>query len=303
MFNRLSMLAGALLVTTSLALPAIADEVVHHHKNFGNAFLSNSYIIESENGLVVIDPPFTVSSSQSLLLQMKTLNKPLLGIISTHHHPDHRFGGMIIAEGKADTPYYVEEGVNQWTVDTDQAKYEYWSGIFGAEIPAERMLPNKTLKDGEQMTIDGLTYEVRVSGEEESHHSTHWLVKMTNGSTYAFIGDTAMPDFHAWLADGHTKNWVENVLPAMKASLGEAGVKRVFVGHGNSGGLEVFDWQEDYIRTYWAHLTELTADGALDDADKAELTTRMIAHAGTENEAGLVAFSAETVAKELGLIQ
>ena len=47
---------------------------------------------------------------------------------------------------------------------------------------------------------------------------------------------------------------------------------------------------------------ELTMDD-LTDEDKAELTTRMVAHANTENESGLVAFSAEVVAKELGLLE
>jgi len=297
------MLGLAVMLATSLATIAnvTAAEKVHTHLAFANAFLTNSHIIESENGIVVVDPPFTVSSSNSLVLQMKAIGKPLLGIISTHHHPDHRFGALIVAGGNKNMAYYAETGVNKWTLDTDKPKYEFWSGIYGAEIPAERLMPNKIVNDGDKMEIDGIKYEVGVTGEDESHHGTHWIITMSDGRTYAFIGDTAMPDFHAWLADGHTKVWVEKSIPALKKKLADRNVRRVFVGHGNSGGLEVFDWQTDYIQAYWKHLRELGSDGNLTDEDKAELTRRMVEHAQSENESGLVGFSADVVVKELGL--
>lgn len=298
-------LTVAAVASVAAVLPAQAQgkfsPKVHRHLAFGNAFLTNSYIVESENGIVVVDPPFTVSSSESLVLQMKSIGKPLLAIISTHHHPDHRFGALIVAGGKSDTPYYAEEGVNKWTLDTDKPKYGFWKKIFGAEIPDKRLMPNKIVKDGQKVMIDGVEYEVGVSGEDESHHGTHWIVKFKDGRTYAFIGDTAMPDFHAWLADGHTKVWVNKTIPALKKKLADRGVRRVFVGHGNSGGLEVFDWQVSYIQTYWKHLRRLASDGAVTKEDKAELTRLMIEHAKTENEAGLVGFSADVVIKELGL--
>ena len=292
------MIMGAIVYTDIAG--AAGKGVVHKHTSYSDAFLSNSYIIEGETGLVVIDPPFTVSSSNSLNLQIKHLKKPVLAIISTHHHPDHRWGAKIVAGGNTELPYYAEEGVVQWATDTDKPKYEFWSGIYGDDVPADRMLPNKPVKDGAQMEIDGIKYQVGITGEDESHHGTHWIVTMPNGNVYAFIGDTAMPDFHGWLADGHTKAWIENA-KSLQAKLSGLGVKRVFVGHGNSGGVEVFDWQIKYIEAYWKNLRELAADGNLTDADKGELTKRMIDFADTEIESGLVGFSADTVVKELGL--
>lgn len=303
MKSRLLLAVATLFVAiagfTTAALAA-GKAAIHKHTSYADAFLSNSYIVESENGVVVIDPPFTVSSTNSLMLQVKHLNKPVLAIISTHHHPDHRWGAKIVAGGNVETPYYAEKGVVEWATNTDKPKYEFWSGIYGADVPADRMLPNKPVEDGDQIEIDGIKYQVGVTGEDESHHGTHWIVTMPNGNVYAFIGDTAMPDFHGWLADGHTKAWVKNAR-ALQSKLSGLGVARIYVGHGNSGGPEVFDWQINYIETYWKNLRELAADGNLTDADKGELTKRMVEFAKTELEQGLVGFSADTVVKELGL--
>lgn len=53
------------------------------------AFLVNSVIIETQNGIIVVDAQFLVSEAQKLKQQIEQLGKPLLAVIITHPHPDH----------------------------------------------------------------------------------------------------------------------------------------------------------------------------------------------------------------------
>jgi ribonuclease BN (tRNA processing enzyme) len=49
----------------------------------------NSWIIETTNGAVLIDTQRTLSEAKNLVNEIKKINKPILGIIITHSHPDH----------------------------------------------------------------------------------------------------------------------------------------------------------------------------------------------------------------------
>jgi glyoxylase-like metal-dependent hydrolase (beta-lactamase superfamily II) len=40
-----------------------------------------------KNGVVVVDTP--ISGAKKVLTEVENIKKPILGIIYTHHHPDH----------------------------------------------------------------------------------------------------------------------------------------------------------------------------------------------------------------------
>ena len=49
----------------------------------------NGYLVETANGVVVIDSALTVSESKALKEELDSINKPLLAVLLTHPHPDH----------------------------------------------------------------------------------------------------------------------------------------------------------------------------------------------------------------------
>jgi len=48
----------------------------------------NAYLIETANGVVVIDSALTVSENKALKAQLDSISKPLLAVLLTHPHPD-----------------------------------------------------------------------------------------------------------------------------------------------------------------------------------------------------------------------
>jgi glyoxylase-like metal-dependent hydrolase (beta-lactamase superfamily II) len=65
---------------------------IHIHMSGEKGIFANAYIIESQNGVVVIDSTLTVSESKALRSQLDSIGKSILAIILTHPHPDHVAG-------------------------------------------------------------------------------------------------------------------------------------------------------------------------------------------------------------------
>src|SRR5919197_622529 len=66
----------------------------------------NSWIIESKNGVVVVDTQRQFSESKKLLNEVEKTNKPILGVIYTHPHPDHINGAAALLNGATNVPIY-----------------------------------------------------------------------------------------------------------------------------------------------------------------------------------------------------
>jgi glyoxylase-like metal-dependent hydrolase (beta-lactamase superfamily II) len=66
----------------------------------------NSWIIETKNGVVVVDTQRQFSEAKNLLNEVEKINKPILGVIITHPHPDHINGAEALLNGTANVPIY-----------------------------------------------------------------------------------------------------------------------------------------------------------------------------------------------------
>ena len=65
---------------------------IHSHMSGEKGIFVNAYLVESANGVVVIDSALTVSESKALKAQLDSFKKPLLAVLLTHPHPDHVAG-------------------------------------------------------------------------------------------------------------------------------------------------------------------------------------------------------------------
>ena len=62
---------------------------VHNYTSSGLAPV-NSWIIETKDGVVVIDAQRQLSEGKKVLNEVQKMNKPILGLIITHPHPDQQ---------------------------------------------------------------------------------------------------------------------------------------------------------------------------------------------------------------------
>jgi glyoxylase-like metal-dependent hydrolase (beta-lactamase superfamily II) len=285
---------GTVIGGAPAAKPA-SRPAVHRSAADAAGIFANAYLVETSNGVVVIDGRLLTSDGKAVRARLEALGKPLLAVLVTHGHPDHYNGITEILAG-ATVPVIATHGVDRVIRENDAAKAEQWVGTFGAEWPPKRTFPNRTVKDGESVTFDGVTFTVHDLGPGESHSDSYWATDLGDGKI-AFIGDAVLQGVHAYVTDGHTTQWLAN-LELLRREL--AGAKLLYPGHGEPGGLELLGWQKDYLEKYRAAVKDLAKGQArLSDEQKKELVARMKVVLPNDRLEFLIPLGADPVAAEL----
>jgi glyoxylase-like metal-dependent hydrolase (beta-lactamase superfamily II) len=268
---------------------------VVHRFDAGEAGIHvNAYLIETPRGVIAVDATLTESSSRGLRARLDSLGKPLLAVLLTHGHPDHYNGVTNLLAGAA-VPVIATVGVDSVIRASDAAKEAQWRPMFGAEWPARRSFPTRTVDDGETVSFDGVALTVHALGPGESHHDAYWLLE--GPPKVAFVGDVVLHGVHAYTADGHTAAWIAN-LDRLAREL--ADVDTIYPGHGEPGGPELLTWQRAYLDVYRGAVAGLSGGRAtLSEAAKGKLVERMKAFLPNERLAFLIPLGADPVAAEL----
>lgn len=256
-------------------------------------FFVNSFIVENDDALVVVDTQFLVSSATDLANHIAAKAKPLAGIIISHPHPDHFNGLPILLERFGPVPVFA----NQPTIDTIRAtqgpKRQAWTPVYGADYPSTDALPDRTIGPDETFEVGGMEFRLLDLGPGESADITVLQVAQANA---LIVSDLVYNRCHPWLAEHRTNAWlsqldkVEAMFPA---------VAHIFPGHGPVGGLELLRLQRDYILQQREAVARYARGGLLDDAGlQAVHAVAVEGRAGWPLE-GLVAMNAAALATEL----
>src|SRR5262249_60412450 len=88
----------------------MAGPIVHPYRAAESGLYVNSYLIEGESGVVVVDTNLLVSDIEALRARLSALKKPLLAIFVTHPHPDH-FNGIAALVKDAEAPVHAAASV------------------------------------------------------------------------------------------------------------------------------------------------------------------------------------------------
>jgi glyoxylase-like metal-dependent hydrolase (beta-lactamase superfamily II) len=70
----------------------------------------NSYLVEAESGVVVVDTNLLVCDIAALRARLAALKKPLLAVLVTHAHPDHSNGVLDLVKDR-EVPVYAAASV------------------------------------------------------------------------------------------------------------------------------------------------------------------------------------------------
>jgi glyoxylase-like metal-dependent hydrolase (beta-lactamase superfamily II) len=270
--------------------------VIHTYRAAEAGLFVNSYLVETESGVVIIDTNLLVSDIEALRARLTALKKPLRAIFVTHAHP-HHFNGVAALVRDSDVPVHAAAPVAKVIGEIADAKRAQWRPVYGDEWPAETYYPNSLLADEEQVSIDELTVTVRPMGTAESHADSYLTLTADGAAPVAFTGDLAFQGTHAYTADGHSSAW----LAALDTLAGElAQVRVLYPGHGDPAGPRMFAEQRRYLM-YYRELVRRLADGQprLTDAAKSELDTAMQAFLPGAPLTWMIGLGADAVAAEL----
>jgi glyoxylase-like metal-dependent hydrolase (beta-lactamase superfamily II) len=274
--------------------------VVHTYRAAESGLHVNSYLVEGESGVVVVDTNLLVSDIEALRARLRALKKPLLAILVTHAHPDH-FNGVLGLVRDKEVPVYAAAGVGRVIEEIADAKRAQWSPVYGAEWPAETYYPNSPLADGTRVQLDELSFTVHEVGPAESHADSYLELAVDGSAAVAFTGDLAFHGTHSYTADGHCGAW----LAALDVLGGElAGIGTLYPGHGDPAGPDLFADQRRYLLYYRELIRRLSGgEPRLSGAAKSELTAAVQAFLPDAPLTWMIELGADAVAAELAAVR
>jgi glyoxylase-like metal-dependent hydrolase (beta-lactamase superfamily II) len=245
---------------------AYASPKVHIHTSTPDAFFVNSFIVEGESSIILVDTQFVLSEARSVASKIAALEKPLAAILITHPHPDHYNGIVSILEKHPGTHVHATTATIDGIRATAEPKRAYWTPIVGSNYPQTFAIPDVIMRDGEHLSIDGIELIVNDFGPAEC--SDNIAIEMPQIEA-VIVSDLVYNRVHPWLAEGRSELWLA-ALDNAKRRFGSA--KTLYAGHGAAGSTSIIDEQVAYINAVRDMVAKaLKEDPGLSDASKAAI--------------------------------
>jgi glyoxylase-like metal-dependent hydrolase (beta-lactamase superfamily II) len=213
----------------------------------GQVMPVNSFLIHGPDGIVVIDGMLTISDARLVSRAIAESGWPLAGVVITHPHPDH-YAGTAEIVGDHDVPIVATAAVDHVIRRDDELKNTIVGPMMGDEWPTRRQFPNQTVDPDSSVRLGGIELAVTELGPGESEVDTIWRLDGTN----LFAGDVVYSGMHAYLADGHWREWLA-LLSRLEEGLPNDAV--LHVGHGEPGTKTLIADQRRYIDTFVGAIT------------------------------------------------
>ena len=287
---------------------------IHNYTSSGLAPV-NSWIIETKNGVVIVDAQRQFSEAKKLLNEVEKINKPILGVIITHPHPDHINGAAALLNGTANVPIYSTQSTFN-IMKNDTGGYIALSKqlLPHNEYSDQVVLPNKIVKSGENITIDGITYHFEDLGIGEAGdmmliylplQKTMFTGDMVNNRMHPFFAGAVSPESRS-----HISEWIKQI-EYVRQNYSDA--KTLFPGHGQSGAAKtLLDEQLNYLNTFKSLVEQqmklaakLGGEGAADITEggkiliKNELQSRYPDYNPVATLPNMLDYNIDAVAKEI----
>jgi glyoxylase-like metal-dependent hydrolase (beta-lactamase superfamily II) len=243
---------------------------IHRYAASATGLLANAYLVETADGVVAVDAPLLLADGAAYRARLDALGVPLVGVLLTHSHPDH-YNTVTQLTAGLDVPIVATVDADRVMREHDDAKRAQWRDMFGDQWPDSSTFANRTVVDGETLTLAGVSFTARDLGRGECASQTVWLVN--DGVDGAFIGDMVFHGMHAYLGEGALDQWIDMLAGAQDLL---AHVPVLYPGHGAPSGAAMLGDQRRYLLTLREALRRLSdADGRLSAAATRELTALM----------------------------
>jgi len=245
--------------------------IVHRYEATFADFFINSFLVETENGVVGIDAPIAISSSRELRSKLDKIGKPLLAVLITHGHPDHFTSLGEFTKG-FEVPILATQETLDFALREDKEKSKTAVLIFGDEYPKNRIFPNKIVRGGDEFTFDGVKFALRDFGPGESDDDCAWVLDI-DGIKHVFLGDIIHNHMHCFFRDGHPLQWLNN-LDRLLLDFDHTAI--LYTGHGDPCGTEMVYWHRGYIQAFLGTLKSMLRNrDSLTEEEQKTLVAKM----------------------------
>lgn len=104
-------LLGKILLFVTILFQELKESVMKLHKSVNPIAFQNTYYLENDSHLIIIDPG---SDWETIHSTIETIAKPISAILLTHTHYDHIMSLEILRESYNFPPVYVAESEASW---------------------------------------------------------------------------------------------------------------------------------------------------------------------------------------------
>jgi glyoxylase-like metal-dependent hydrolase (beta-lactamase superfamily II) len=203
------------------------------------AFSTSSYWIEGPEGVIVIDTQFTPSIAAELITKVEAItNKKVALAIVLHANPD-KFNGTATFQQRG-IKVVTSEQVKALLPAVHEKRVKAFYERYKPDYPSELPSPDAFGKATKKLSAGGVTVTAHVMGAGCSE--AHVVVEFEK---HIFAGDLIANGVHSWLEIGRTDEWLKRIkeMRALKPRF-------VHPGRGPSGGPELLDQEEAYLRKF-----------------------------------------------------
>ncbi|HEY0705779.1 MAG TPA: MBL fold metallo-hydrolase [Polyangia bacterium] len=215
-----------------------ADARIGTYVSSDEGFRTNSYWIEGDKGVVVIDTQFLLSAAEELIaLAERSTGKKVTLAIVLHPNPD-KFNGAAVFNRRGIRVITSSQVLARLPAVHELRKtwfYDDYKPDYPADLPKLESFGDKT----QVLKVDGLALKLHVLGKGCS--DAHVVVEYAG---HLFPGDVVTNDYHAWLELGYLDEWSEQL-----RHLQTLDVKAVHPGRGPSGDAGLLRQQQAYLET------------------------------------------------------
>jgi glyoxylase-like metal-dependent hydrolase (beta-lactamase superfamily II) len=193
MKTTLMSLALVCVATSAAAAPRLHVQVITASPG---GFQVDATLVSGDKDAVLIDSAFTMADAHRVVAAILDSRKNLTTVYVTHSHPDHYFGLTVIKQAfpKARLvalPETVAEIKKTW-----KGKVKQWAPMFGANIPAQPVLPAPLA--GSTLTLEGESLEVHGKLQGDAPNNSYvWIPSLKT----VIAGDIVYQGVHPWTAE------------------------------------------------------------------------------------------------------
>ena len=201
-------------------------------------FRTSSYWIEGRDGLILIDTQFMPSATEEMIQWVeKFTGKKIVLAVVLHPNPD-KFNGTAVLQ-KHGVRVITSEQVLKLIPEVHQDRLASFYERYKPDYPLETPKPESFGDSTREISAGGTTIKLHVLGEGAS--GAHVVAEYDG---HLFVGDLVANDSHSWLELGKTDEWLKRI-DEMRA----LHPRFVHPGRGSSGGPELLDREEAYLKT------------------------------------------------------
>jgi glyoxylase-like metal-dependent hydrolase (beta-lactamase superfamily II) len=245
-----------------MANTAWAEDFQLHRYTSSKAYNTNSYWLESDSGIALIDAQMLRSDAKLLATLIKSTGKPVTGAIITHPHFDH-FGGLnLLRQEFGNFPIYTTEKTAAGFKPTHEAALSWITDSYGDDYDTTLIEADKIVASGTELELAGIKLVIDDIGAGESENS---IVIYQPDQNILFTGDATMHHGHFYTGEGHSEGAIKQH-EYIKATYGTA--KTLYPGHGDPASPSmILDAEIEYIKFVQSIARTALSEGSIKKAD------------------------------------